>query len=256
MNLCANAAYAMEQNGGILTIALNDVQLETELVQRPSNVAPGSYVQLTVSDTGHGIPPEIMDRIFDPFFTTKEKGKGTGIGLSAVHGIVKSHRGEITVSSEPGKGCAFTVFLPRIEKAPIENDVIEDTKSAGDETILLVDDEQAIVEIGIEMLTRLGYRVNACTGSKEALELFNRQPEEFDLVICDLTMPKMTGEQLAGKLRDIRPDIPIILCTGYSTRISELSAENMGIDALLLKPLTMSQIGSVIRKVLDKPDGS
>ena len=256
MNLCANAAYAMEQNGGTLTVALNDVQLETELAQRTSNVAPGSYVRLTVSDTGHGIPPEIMDRIFDPFFTTKEKGKGTGIGLSAVHGIVKSHRGEITVSSEPGKGCAFNVFLPRIEKAPIENDAVEDTKSAGDETILFVDDEQAIVKIGIEMLTRLGYQVNACTGSTEALELFNRQPEKFDLVICDMTMPQMTGEELAGKLRDIRPDIPIILCTGYSTKISELSAKNMGIDAFLLKPLTMSQIGSVIRKVLDQTDGS
>jgi len=252
MNLCTNAAHAMEQEGGILTVELNDVQLEIEHAHRPSSVAPGAYIQLTVSDTGHGMTPAVMERIFDPFFTTKEKGKGTGIGLSAVHGIVKSHGGEITVSSKPGKGSTFNVLLPRIEKTLVKDDLIEETKTTGNETIFFVDDEQAIVNIGKEMLTRLGYKVNACTGSMEALELFKLHPQKFDLVICDMSMPKMTGEELALKLREMRPDIPIILCTGYNAKMSELTAKKMGMNAFLLKPLTMSEIGSVIRRVLDK----
>jgi CheY-like chemotaxis protein len=251
MNLCTNAAHAMEQKGGILTVELNDVHLETELTQRPSNIAAGAYIQLTVSDTGHGMTPAVTERIFDPFFTTKEKGKGTGIGLSAVHGIVKSHGGDITVSTEPGKGSTFNVFLPRIEKDLVEDDVIEERKPTGNEYILFVDDEQTIVDIGKKMLKRLGYEVEACTGSIEALELFKLQPEKFDLIVCDMTMPKMTGEELALKLREISPDIPIVLCTGYSAKMSELTAKNI-VNAFLLKPLTMKEIGNVIRKVLDK----
>jgi CheY-like chemotaxis protein len=251
MNLCTNAAHAMEQKGGILTVELNDVQLETELIQSPSNIASGAYIKLTVSDTGHGMTPAVMERIFDPFFTTKEKGKGTGIGLSTVHGIVKSHGGEITVSTEPGKGSTFNVFLPRIEKDLVEDDVIDETKPAGNEHILFVDDEQAIVDIGKKMLTRLGYEVEACTGGMEALELFKSHPEKFDLIVCDMTMPKMTGEKLALKLREIRPNIPIILCTGYDAKMSELTEKNI-VNAFLLKPLTMKEIGSMIRKVLDK----
>jgi CheY-like chemotaxis protein len=252
INLCTNAAHAMEKKGGILTVELKDVKLEAELTQRPTNLVPGSYTQLTVSDTGHGMTPAVMERIFDPFFTTKEKGKGTGIGLSAVHGIIKSHAGEITVSSKPGKGSTFKVFLPRIDKDLVEDDGIKQSKPNGNEYILFVDDEQAIVNIGKEMLTRLGYKVNACTGSQAALEAFKRQPEKFDLVVCDMTMPKMTGEELALKLREIRTDIPIILCTGFNAKMSEITAKNIGINAFLLKPLTMSEIGSVIRRVLDQ----
>ena len=252
MNLCTNAAYAMELDGGVLKVSLDDAQIDTELPAQPTGVAPGSYVKLTVSDTGQGMLPEIVDRIFDPFFTTKEKGKGTGIGLSAAHGIVKSHGGEITVESEYGKGSTFCIYFPVAEKALLESDPIGDAQSAGKETILFVDDEQAIVNIGKQMLTRLGYQVTACTKSAEALELFAAQPENIDLVVCDMTMPKMTGEELARRLREIREDIPIIMCTGYSNKISELSAEKTGIDALLMKPLTMSQISSVIREVLDK----
>ena len=252
MNLCTNAAHAMEQRGGTLTVELKDVELETELIEKTSNVAPGAYVKLTVSDTGYGMTPAVMDRIFDPFFTTKEKGKGTGIGLSAVHGIVKSHGGEITVTSTPGKGSTFIVFLPRLNEDLVEDELLEETKPAGKEHILFVDDEQSIVNIGKKMLTRLGYKVNACTGSQEALELFNLQPQKFDLVICDMTMPVMTGEELALKLREIRPNIPIILCTGHNASMSELTAKKMGMNAFLLKPLTMNEIGGVIRRVLDK----
>ena len=253
MNLCTNAAYAMEPDGGVLTVALDDVTLQTGVTQGPTTVLPGDYVRLTVSDTGHGISPEILDRIFDPFFTTKEQGKGTGIGLSVVHGIIKSHGGEITVSSEQGKGTAVTAFFPAIEKALMERDGSEETQPAGKETILFVDDEQAIADIAQKMLLRMGYKVHACTDSAEALDWFQDHPEKFDLVICDMTMPKMTGEKLAGKLRNTRPDLPIIVCTGYSNRLSELTAEKLGVNALLMKPITMSQIGKVIREVLDTP---
>jgi CheY-like chemotaxis protein len=252
MNLCTNAAHAMEQKGGTLTVELKDVQLDSDHTQRPTNLVPGAYIQLTVRDTGHGMAPAVVERIFDPFFTTKEKGKGTGIGLSAVHGIVQSHRGEITVSSQSGSGSTFNVFLPVMDKPLVKKDQVKETKPAGSETILFVDDEQAIVKIGKEMLIRLGYGVSACTGSMEALELFKSQPQKFDLVICDMTMPKMTGEELARELREIRPNIPIILCTGYHARMSEIRAKKMGMNAFLLKPLSMTKIGGVIRRVLDK----
>ena len=251
MNLCTNAAGAMEEKGGILTVGLSDYQIDEPVPGGPSHLAPGAYVQLTVSDTGHGMPPEIIGRIFDPFFTTKEEGKGTGIGLSAVHGIVKGHEGEITVESEPGKGSVFTVYLPTIEKDKMEKEKMTDIKPANNETILFVDDEQTLVEIGQQMLTRLGYQVHTCTGSTEALEVFKTQHDKFDLVVCDMTMPQMTGEELAGRIRDIRPNMPIVLCTGYHDRISENTAEEMGVSAFMLKPLTMNQIGSVVRDVLD-----
>jgi CheY-like chemotaxis protein len=255
MNLCTNAAHAMERTGGLLTVELKDVQLDTDRTQRLSPLAPGPYIQLTVSDTGHGMTPAVMQRIFDPFFTTKEKGKGTGIGLSAVHGIVKSHAGKITVSSKPGKGSTFKVFLPRVEKDLTKGTPTNDTKPTGNEVILFVDDEPVIVDMGKEMLTRLGYKVNACTASPEALDWFKRQPEKCDLVVCDMTMPDLTGEELARKLRELRPDIPIILCTGYHAKISERTAQEMGVNAFLLKPLTMAEMGGVIRRVLDKNGG-
>ena len=251
MNLCSNAAGAMEQAGGTLTVALDDVRIDAPQPQGPSNLPVGSYVMLTVSDTGHGMSPDIMGRIFDPFYTTKEEGKGTGIGLSAVHGIVKSHNGDITVESKPGKGSTFCVYLPAVESNRADKVEAQEAMPAQNETILLVDDERSIAEIGRQMLMRLGYQVLACTDSAEALEIFRSEHDKFDLVVCDMTMPNMTGEELAGKLRGIQPNIPIILCTGYHNRVSELSARDMGVNAFMHKPVSMNQIGGLIREVLD-----
>jgi len=210
------------------------------------------YIKLTVRDTGHGITPEILDRIFDPYFTTKEKGEGTGLGLALVHGIVKSHGGTITVKSELGKGTTFNVFFPRIEEADKgENKVAEKPLPNGQERILFIDDDLALVDIGKQMLENLGYKVITKADSLEALKLFQDQPHEFDLVITDMTMPNMTGEKLAKEFIRIRPDVPIILCTGFSEQITEEDAKKIGIKEFAMKPLVMEDLAKTIRKVLN-----
>ena len=195
-----------------------------------------SNVRLKVSDTGCGMDKEVMERIFDPYFTTKEKGRGTGLGLSVVHGIVKSYGGAITVYSRPGKGSTFKVYIPAIQKEAVEEKDETEPLPAGHELILFIDDELAIVDIVRQMLERLGYAVDARTRSLEALELFRAKPDHFDLVITDMTMPNMTGDRLALKLMKIRPDIPIILCTGFSEKITEAKAKGMGIRKFIMKP--------------------
>ncbi len=252
MNLCTNAAQAMEKEGGTLEVSLVEEQLGESFTNQHTDIKPGAFMKLSVRDTGCGMAPDVIERIFDPFFTTKEKGKGTGIGLSAVHGIVKSHGGAITVASEPGKGSIFKAFLPLVDKEVVEDESIEQTILTGNESVLFIDDEQALVNMGKLMLEHLGYKVEACTDSLEALEKFKTQPEKYDLAICDMTMPKMTGKDLAVKLREIRSELPVILCTGYNANISELTAKNMGINAFVLKPIAMSKIAKIIRKVLDK----
>ena len=252
MNLCTNAAQAMEKEGGTLEVSMGEEQLEKGITDQHTDIQPGAYMKLSVSDTGCGMTPDVMERIFDPFFTTKEKGKGTGIGLSAVHGIVKSHGGVITASSKPGKGSVFTAFLTLIEKEVVEADAVDNTILTGNESVLFVDDEHALVNMGKLMLEHLGYKVDACNDSLEALEKFKAQPDKFDLAICDMTMPKMTGKDLAEKLREIRSDLPIILCTGYNANISELTAKEMGINAFVLKPIAMGKIGKIIRRVLNE----
>lgn len=252
INLCTNAAHAMDEKGGTLEVKLSDVKLGDSFTDRHPGLCPGKFIELTVSDTGHGMAPEVMERIFDPFFTTKEKGKGTGIGLSAVHGIIKSHGGGITVTSETDKGSIFRVFLPVIEKEVLEDNLDEEKILTGNERIFFIDDEPMIANVGKLMLQRLGYCVETCTGSLEALEQFKAQPDQFDLIICDLNMPKMTGKELAAKFREIRSEIPIILCTGYSADDHELKNRNLGINAVVLKPMTMVEIAKVIQKVLGK----
>ena len=209
---------------------------------------------IRIADTGHGIEKKNVSKIFDPFFTTKPPGEGTGLGLSVSYGIVKSHGGAITVSSEPGKGSIFKAFLPLIEKEVAEDNSVDKTILTGNESVLFVDDEQALVNMGKLMLEHLGYKVDACTDSLEALEKFKAQPDKFDLAICDMTMPKMTGTDLAVKLREIRSDLPIILCTGYNANISELNAKKMGINAFVLKPIAMDKLGKLIRTVIDKQE--
>ncbi|NQT69314.1 MAG: response regulator [Desulfobacteraceae bacterium] len=251
MNLCANAGQAMHAKGGILDINLKEVKLDSEFAAQHPGIVPGAYINLNVGDTGHGIPAEIQDRIFDPFFTTRGKVEGTGMGLSVVHGIVTSHGGAMTVASEPGTGSVFSVFLPVIEEWFELETEVEKTILKGTERILFIDDEEPLTDMGKRMLESLGYDVVATTSSIEALELFKAQADRFDLVITDLTMPHMTGENLAKELMQIRPDVPVILCTGFSARIDEKKAMAMGIRAFISKPILKHEIAEIIRAVID-----
>ena len=251
INLCTNADHAMP-DGGMLEVSLKNVELDEDTSAQYPDLDPGRYVNLTVSDTGQGINPEFKDRIFDPYFTTKEVGKGTGMGLSVVHGIVKSHGGAISVDSEFGRGTAFSIFFPVVEEeAVIETDTIEELPT-GSERILFVDDEESMVYIGRNRLERFGYKIEAKTSPVEALELFRNNADQFDLVITDMTMPQMTGVQLAQKLLEIRPDIPIIICTGFSAKVDGEKAKKIGIRQYIEKPLNRSDLAKLVRKVLDE----
>ena len=252
MNLCTNAGHAMRENGGILKVGLIDVELDSDVKIHQTDLDPGPYLKLTVSDTGHGIPPEAMDRIFDPFFTTKERAEGTGMGLAVVHGIISSYGGAITVESEQDKGTTFNVFLPRTKSKIREQTERFKQIPTGSEEVLIVDDEIAMANTIERMLNRLGYKVTSRTSSLEALELFRNKPDQFDLVITDMTMPQMTGDKLSTALMEIRSDIPIILCTGFSEHTSEVMARRIGIKAFVMKPIVMREIATTIRGVLDK----
>ena len=212
---------------------------------------PGRYLKITVSDNGPGISPEIIDNIFDPYFTTKDVGRGTGMGLALAHGIVESYGGRITVDSRPGRGSVFAVYLPTVDMHEDQPPDREAPLPAGTERILFVDDEPAIARMGSRVLGALGYRVTARTGSVEALALFRATPDDFDLVVTDMTMPGMTGDALAMELIALRPDIPVILCTGYSRRLTEEGAAALGIKALVYKPIDKAQLARIVRRVLD-----
>jgi two-component system cell cycle sensor histidine kinase/response regulator CckA len=256
MNLCTNAAHAMREKGGILETTLTDVMLDSDFVSTHPDIHPGAYQKLTVSDTGHGIKLEVMNQIFDPFFTTKGVDEGTGLGLSVVYGIVKDCGGTITVYSEPDKGTTFNLYFP-ILKGTAEEKTSEYTISpTGTERILLVDDEKPIVNIITKILSSLGYDVQSRTSSIEALELFKAMPKKFDLVITDMTLPQMSGDALAQELMKIRPDLPVILCTGFSENITKEKAETMGIKVFLMKPLLKEEMAHAIRRVLDEAKGS
>ncbi|NQT54889.1 MAG: response regulator, partial [Desulfobacteraceae bacterium] len=253
MNLCINAGHAMQKEGGVLAVGLANVELDDIAAAQYLDIDAGTYLRLTVSDTGYGMTSDVKDRIFEPYFTTKEKGVGTGMGLSVVNGIVNSHGGTITIESEPGKGSTFHVYIPLIQEGVIKPEIdIDAPISIGNERILFIDDELALVDIGKEMLKHFGYEVTSRTSSIEALELFRTKPDRFDLVITDMTMPNMTGDKLAKELIKIRPDIPIIICTGFSERISEEKAKGMGIKAFAMKPLVMQDLAKTVRKVLDE----
>ena len=252
MNLSTNAAHAMRDKGGVLSISLGSVVLDAEDASGHADLESGPYLKLSVSDTGHGIPPEAMDRIFDPFFTTKDRAEGTGMGLAVVHGIIKSYGGEITVDSELEVGTTFNVFFPAIKDEVSFKPEVTQQLPSGNEHVLIVDDEKIMVETLGRMLDRLGYKVTSRTSSLEALELFRKKQDQFDLVITDMTMPQMTGDEFAKHLMEIRPGIPIILCTGYSERVSELTAKGIGIKAFVMKPIVMSDIAHTIREVLDE----
>jgi len=252
MNLCTNAAHAMDEKGGILSIGLRKERVADTAEAANLGLIPGNYLRLSVSDTGHGMTTETMQRIFEPYFTTKEAGRGTGLGLSVVHGIVKSHSGAIHCTSEPGRGTTFDIFLPEAvcgeKEEPLPR---EGAMPTGTERILFVDDEPVLAELASEMLNKLGYRVTVRTSSVEALDLFVRDPEAYDLVITDMTMPGMTGDKLAQQVIMARKDIPVILCTGYSDHMSEEKAKKMGIREFIMKPFEMKDFAAKVRRVLD-----
>ncbi len=251
MNLCTNARDAMENVEGTLTVILEPVVMGAEEAVRYPRLTPGNYCKLTVCDTGQGIPSHIMEKIFDPFFTTKGEGRGTGMGLAVVHGIVERIGGAITVDSTPGEGACFIIFLPVIEDRPSAILPASLKVPGGSERILFVDDEPFQTDLGCQMLGRLGYRVQAFTRSSEALEAFEADPEAVDLVITDMTMPEMTGDELARRIMAIRPDLPIILCTGYSERMTEEAAEALGIRGFAMKPIIIRELALLLRQILD-----
>ncbi len=254
MNLATNAAHAMRENGGVLRMDLSSVHFNSLDADKPLELGPGGYLKITVEDTGHGMHPSIIDRIFDPYFTTKGAGEGTGLGLAIVHGIVKGQGGAVTVDSEPGKGTAFQVYLPKLERQESVQSKPSEEIPTGSESILVVDDEQALVDAVRQMLEHLEYNVTAATNGTEALSLFLQRTGRFDLVVTDYTMPKMTGADLAREIRQIRPDLPIILCTGFNERISMESIKEIGITELMRKPVSLRGLGELVRKVLNTED--
>ena len=252
MNLCTNAFQAMEENGGVLNIGLTDVRLDADFTKQYEDFNPGDYLKLSVSDTGSGISPEIMSSIFEPYFTTKATGDGTGVGLATVNGIVKKYGGEIIVESEVEKGSTFSVYLPVTRKPTEAKPYNGEAFPAGNKSILVVDDEVPVARMFCGLLKSLGYSVAMSTSSIEALALFRTKPNDFDLVVTDMTMPNMTGDRLAIELMKIRPDIPVILCTGYNKKISDESASEMGIKAFVYKPIVKADLAKTVRKVLDE----
>ncbi|MBU0484399.1 MAG: PAS domain S-box protein [Proteobacteria bacterium] len=253
MNLCTNAAQAMDEKGGVLGVLMDKVLIAPDDDRlKGTECEPGIYLRLCVDDDGPGVDPLIMDRIFEPYFTSKEVGKGSGLGLSVVHGIVKNHQGFVTVANKPDGGAKFCVFFPML--AELVEPITEERGPVpgGNETVLVVDDEEVVVSMAEQLLEKLGYQVVTKISSLEALAEFTTNPARFDLVITDQTMPGLTGEQLAVKLIEIRPNLPIIMCTGYSARIDEKKAADLGIKAFVMKPYEKREIALVIRQVLDR----
>ena len=255
MNLCTNSFHAMRENGGVLSVSISSVDTVKE-DQKPGvpNPISGDYLKLEISDTGPGIDPVDLKRIFEPYFTTKKQEEGTGLGLAVVHGIVKSHKGHINVDSQPGKGTTFRIFFPCLETSDTPGDVTLPLQriQGENEHILLVDDEASIVQMEKNMLKELGYHVTATTSSAELLEIFTNRPDDFDLIITDMSMPKMNGAELARKLMVIRPDIPIILCSGFSDNMNEEKAKSIGLKSFLLKPVAVEVLSHTIRNALGK----
>jgi CheY-like chemotaxis protein len=248
LNLAANAAYAMREKGGNLTIGLSHVDLSPD-DSSALQLEPGRYVKMWVEDTGMGIGDEIREKIFDPFFTTKPIGQGTGLGLSTVHGIVKACNGAIKVETASGLGSTFTVFLPMTDASAAAATRAPDDVPLGRGRILFVDDEESLVEIGKEMLEDLGYTVTGSVSSAKALALFTSDPDAFDLVITDQTMPDFTGLDLAREFAFIRPDVPVILVTGFSHLVDAGRARQAGIRAFLMKPLPKGELARTVRDV-------
>ena len=252
MNLCANASQVMQDTGGTIKIDVETVILNEDDCMNYTNLSASRHIKITINDSGPGIAPDIIGKIFDPYFTTKKFGAGSGMGLAVVHGIVKNHDGAIYVDSNPGQGATFNILLPIIDELPELKSEINNDIPHGSETILFVDDEKSIANMTGKILERLGYQIENQSNPVEALELFKVEPDSFDLIITDMTMPQMTGINLADKIKEIRPDIPVILCTGHSAVIDGEKAKQLGIDGFVMKPVSKFKIAKAIREVLDK----
>ena len=257
MNLCTNAGHAMEPAGGVLEINLAQITVDAETLTPPHTLEAGQYLKLAVSDTGCGMTPEIMSSIFDPYFTTKDLGEGTGLGLAVVHGIVKEYGGDIVVDSTPGEGSTFTLYFPAVRAVAADSQQVERRLlPRGAEHILVVDDEPPILKINAHILEQLGYRVTTENDSLRALACFEKDPSAFDLVLSDVTMPKLTGDKLATEIMRIRPEMPVILCSGYSRIVNEQSAVSLGVRALIIKPIVKKTLATEIRRILDETKSS
>jgi CheY-like chemotaxis protein len=253
INLGTNAAQAMYEQGGILSVTLEEKSIDHAGSGSDHHMPPGRYAVVTISDTGNGISPDIIGRIFDPYFTTKPVGKGTGMGLSVVHGIVQNIGGKIYVESKIGHGTAFTIYIPATETMIFEKPKAYSTESHyGNERILLVDDDEQLAHLGKLMLTRMGYQVTAKTNPLDVIEEFQLNPDQYNLVIADMTMPHISGDRLAEKLLEIKKDLPIILCTGFNERINKEIASSIGIKAFMMKPIEKTELARTIREVLDE----
>ena len=258
VNLCTNAYQAMHESGGEIHVRLSEESIGYEEMVQRIGIKMGPHLHLVVEDNGLGMDATVLERIFEPYYTTKEPGKGTGLGLSVIHGIVKNHGGFITVESRPGQGSSFHVYLPTIDEMEqaieVENRVAE---TGSGERILLVDDEEPIVAMEKQMLEKLGYQVTACASSSEAWTVFSARPDQFDLMITDMTMPHMAGDWLSEKILDIRPNLPVILCTGHSDMIDENKAAALGIRKFVMKPVEKNELARAIRRALESgPTGS
>ena len=252
MNLFTNSSHAMRVNGGNLEIYVEDIDLDQKSSAQYVELQPGPHVVLTVTDTGHGLDKDVIGRIFEPFFTTKKLGDGTGMGLSVVHGIVKGLKGAITVDSEPGQGTTFKLFFPCTNGNMKETEGFNAGMDSGDERIMVVDDELAIVDVTKEMLVSLGYKVDAFNNSLEAFECFKENSDGIDLVITDQTMPSMTGEQLSKMIKQIRPTMPIVMLTGFSEEMTKEKALEMGIEDYIMKPFVKRDLAVSIRQTLNR----
>jgi len=252
LNLCTNASHAMREKDGLLEVSLTDLDFESETRIGDEYIGRGSYVKLSVRDSGCGMEKEVVERIFEPFFTTKNVDEGTGLGLSVVHGIVKSHDGAITVNSTPGEGTVFDIYFPKIESGEAREPQSSKSAPREKDVILLVDDEEMMVDVTGRILERLGFDVVAKTSSVDALETFQEQPDQFDLVITDQVMPNMTGTELTKNLLSIRPDIPVILCSGYPESICPEELRSIGIKEFIMKPISRQMIAAIVQRVLEE----
>ena len=252
LNIFSNAAYAMKEHGGDLKIDIHDVKIDLAQQWDRVQLTPGDYVEIQISDTGTGITPEAIEYVFEPYFTTKGPGEGSGMGLAVACGIIEKYGGRIIAESILGKETVFTFYLPITSRTGLKEKYLKQELPKGDECILVVDDEPPLAKMTARSLERLGYTVVTRTSSTEALELFRSRPNDFDLVLTDMTMPHLSGDKLAIALMEIRKDIPIILCTGYSATISEETALQLGIRAYTYKPLAHEELAKTIRKVLDE----
>jgi CheY-like chemotaxis protein/anti-sigma regulatory factor (Ser/Thr protein kinase) len=255
MNICTNSKHAMQDGGGEIEIRLEEAETDKDFSLHYPALNAEDYLLMIVRDTGHGMPRDVLERIFNPYFTTKEKGEGTGLGLAIVHRIIQNHKGQIRVQSEPGKGTTFYIYLPHAARdvSAQRATVTAQNIPGGMERILVVDEEEDIVLILKNMLTRLGYRVTTCLKSKEALGVFKADPDAFDALITDMTMPEMTGEMLVARIKEIRPELPALLCSGYSEMLQQNSAGKLGVAGVLTKPIAMKDMAVNLRKALDHP---